>query len=236
MKNLQMLGSLKAIFLGVISAVLVGCIPQPVPTVMNIDRTQQPSETQVQTSSSSNQSTSNCSKSEIMKLMDKGFSKIEINGICGSITSTQTQSPEVKNSPVIWITPLDSICKKYRGKLWAGPWPMSIGPKACVSNYERAKNICSASGGRLPTFEELQNVAKIECGGINNPNYKTCYREKGFFPKEENYYPNDYWSSSIGVSSFNGMEVAKTMNFINAMSFESYRSNGSYVRCVKEEK
>jgi len=232
MINFKILGSSKALAFGVvvISAVLVGCVPQKTPTVMNIDRTQLPSKTQLQTSSNSN-----CSKSEIMKLINKGFSKTEINGICGT-TTTQTQGTKVKNSPVIWITPLNSTCQKYGGKLWAGPWPMSIGPKACVSNYEKAKNICSASGGRIPTYEELRNVLIIECGGISNPNYKACYREKGFFPKEENYYPNAYWSSNIGKSSYNGLKVSKSLSFQDAKFYNHYRTTGLYVRCVKDEK
>ena len=235
---MKMLGSSKTLAFGifvVISAVLVGCVPQKTPTIMNVDQTQLPPKTQLQTSSTSNQSTSNCSKTEVMKLINKGFSKTEINDICGT-TTTQEQSTEVKNSPVVWITPADSTCKNYGGKLWAGPWPMSIGPKACVANYEKAKNICSASGGRIPTYEELRNVVIIECGGISNPNYKACYREKGFFPKEENYYPNAYWSSSIGKSSSNGLKVAKSLSFKDAKVYNNYRTTGLYVRCVNDEK
>ena len=48
-----------------------------------------------------------CTKDEVMKLVDKGFSKTEISNICG--LAKETSSPKSKADR--WITPKNSTCR-----------------------------------------------------------------------------------------------------------------------------
>jgi hypothetical protein len=121
-----------------------------------------------------------CSKDEIMKFIDKGYSKTEINGICGK------SEPKKKKSK--WISPTQKVCKANGGKM-AG--------YTCEASWSDAKDICSASGGRLATIDELKKVV-TDCGGTiddldNNQAdsvYQDCYKRKGFSTSR------DYWSST----------------------------------------
>ena len=122
-----------------------------------------------------------CSKDEILKLIDKGFSKSEIKGICNK--------SESKPKGLSWVTPSDKTCKANGGKIDEDG--------ICEAKWMEAKDICRASGGRLPDRYELKQVI-VDCGGtvddsINNKAnsaYQSCYKRKGFSSS------NGYWSSS----------------------------------------
>ena len=96
-----------------------------------------------------------------------------------------------------WLKPSSSVCKANGGEMVKG---------ACRANWENATKICSASGGRLPTGEDLKQVV-VHCGGLfttyrnkdknsivdkntKNKSYQACYKEKGFiygyWTREEN--------------------------------------------------
>jgi len=93
-----------------------------------------------------------CSKTEVMKLIDKGFSKTEINSIC-DIQAQSTTSSKPKSK---WMNPSRKACTKNGGKLKSGG--------ICVADWHSAKRICSAAGGRLPNINELKSVL-TGCGG-----------------------------------------------------------------------
>jgi hypothetical protein len=163
-----------------------------------------------------------CTKQEVMKLIDKGFSKTEINSIC-DIQAKSTTRAKPKNK---WITPSNSTCRSKGGKLHKG---------VCEAKWQQAKNICRASGGRLPSKNELVQVI-AECGGntSNNnsahtenkedPNYQSCYKRKGFGTS------NIYWSST----TFAGYSRhAWLINFNNGNQDNDNKSSSRYVRCVR---
>jgi hypothetical protein len=81
-------------------------------------------------------------------------------------------------------------------------WMKNTGERA---KWKKAKEICRAKGGRLPTKEELRKVI-TDCGGEmkddnsaewkrnrKNSSYQSCYKAKGF---TSNYY----WSSTTYAS------------------------------------
>lgn len=154
-----------------------------------------------------------CSKSEYLKFINKGFSKSEINNICNSTSSTKNK----------WITPSDSKCISYGGKIDENG--------ICQANWNTAKSICSGVGGRLPTFDELKKVL-VDCEEIidkdnrnkKDSSYQSCYKSKGFFSS------NDYWSSST-VKSHDG--YAWIMDFVNGGENNSNKANRDYVRCIR---
>jgi len=163
-----------------------------------------------------------CSKSEVMKLIDKGFSKTEINSICDiKAKSTAILKPKSK-----WITPSKSTCRAKGGRLYKG---------ICEANWQQAKAICRASSGRLPSLSELKKVIR-DCGGNDadtssaysanrdDISYQSCYKQKGF------YTLGYYWSSSSYASNnkyawFESFEVGNAGNDRKTVS--------SYVRCVR---
>jgi len=123
-----------------------------------------------------------------------------------------------------WITPTDSDCRSNGGKLDKG---------ICLATWYDAKAICDASGGHLPTIDELKRVI-IDCGGEvddfdknnKNLNYQACYKSKGFS------FSSNYWTSSF-------VSLGKDM-------WSVPRDNGNihyyvphfiefYVRCVRDE-
>lgn len=160
-----------------------------------------------------------CSKSEVMKLIDKGFSKTEINSICDIQTkSTTTAKPKSK-----WISPARKACTKNGGKLKSGG--------ICSADWYSAKRICSVAGGRLPNINELTS-AVTSCGGEindwdnneNDSSYQSCYKQKGFSPS------GIYWSSSVSVSD---SKNAWVVYFKDAYAYSSGKTNEYYVRCVR---
>ncbi len=152
-----------------------------------------------------------CSKNEVMKLVDKGFSKTEINSICGIAQKADK-----------WITPTDITCKANGGRI--------IPDGVCSANFQDAKAICSASDGRLPTINELEKVIKY-CGGdigkaganYANDNYQACCRRKGFTPDAMYHYVSyQGWS--------NGM--VPVVNFRNGLSKWSKMTSNNEILCV----
>ena len=156
-----------------------------------------------------------CSKDDILKLIDKGFTKTEINGICGKSESKKEKSK--------WISPTQKVCKANGGKM---------NGYTCTANWSDAKDICSASGGRLATLDELKKVV-TDCGGTidegeNNRAdsvYQDCYKKKGF-TSVSNYY----WSSTTYAS---GTNYAWHVHFGYGYTRNSYESNNGGVRCVR---
>ena len=157
-----------------------------------------------------------CSKNEIMKLIDKGYTKSEINGICGK------SEPKKRKSK--WITPTQKVCKANGGKMKG---------YICQATWSNAKDICRASGGRLATIDELKKVV-TDCGGTIDDNnnkadaiYQDCFKEKGF---SSDYH--SYWSSTTSTSaSFtNG---AWLVCFTSGNTFLNYKSGDNDVRCVR---
>ena len=173
-----------------------------------------------------------CNKQEVIKLIDKGFSKAEINSICDiQAKSTAKRKPKSK-----WITPSNSTCRAKGGKLYKG---------ICQAKYKQAKNICRASGGRLATLNELTQVIK-ECGGvvanrhldgvkmfsekaeenIGDTNYQSCCKQKGFSGNAT----EGYWSSTayIGhsIDTWGVFFIGGAQNTLN-------KNGGLYVRCVR---
>ena len=163
-----------------------------------------------------------CNKQEVMKLIDKGFSKTEISSIC-DIQAKSTATPKPKSK---WITPINSICRAKGGKLYKG---------VCEANWQQAKSICRASGRRLPTKNELISIIS-ECGGNTansdsaytenreDPNYQACYKQKGFSAS------NGYWSSTTYAG---GSSNAWRVYFDDGCQGNSHKSNSFYVRCVR---
>ncbi len=170
-----------------------------------------------------------CSKSEVMKLIDKGFSKIEINSICGIAQKTSRLKRKVDK----WITPENSTCRSKGGKLYRD---------VCEANWEDAINICYAAGGRLPNINELKKVI-TDCGGIvgtrcknavdinkenlNDSSYQACYIGKGF---SSSYY---YWSSTTYAGYIGNGDEAAYINFYNGDQSDSYKGQSYYVRCIR---
>jgi len=122
-----------------------------------------------------------------------------------------------------WITPSDNHCKSNGGEI------NSEG--VCYADWENAQKICEASGGRLPTIEELKDVV-TGCGGTiddydnnrANTSYQSCYKAQGFGSS------NDYWSATTSAS---GTSTAWVVLFSNGVDLWNGKSSSSYVRCVR---
>jgi hypothetical protein len=78
-----------------------------------------------------------CSKDEIMKLLDKGYSKSEVDGVCGK---------SAKKTDLVWGKPNSKTCIANGGKMSEG---------VCTSTWSVANNICSVLNGQLPNIYEL---------------------------------------------------------------------------------
>lgn len=127
-----------------------------------------------------------------------------------------------------WITPENSICKKEGGKLDIG---------TCKANWQQAQNICRASGGVLPSIDELKAVV-ASCDGkianseaeqinnIKNTNYQQCYRQKGFSDL-------DYYWSATDVGTPGARWRANMWSGTIRWNIESAHY---YVRCVRDGK
>ena len=153
-----------------------------------------------------------CSKDDIIKLIDKGFTKTEINGICGK---------SEKKTSLKWITPSNKTCMSYGGKIKKG---------VCEASWSTAKDICSASSGRLPSIYELKKVV-VDCGGTiddfdnNEKNfvYQNCYKQKGF----KSLF---YWSSATYASN---TSLAWGVYFGHGDTYGNRKSDNFNVRCVR---
>ena len=130
-----------------------------------------------------------------------------------------------------WITPSNSVCRANKGTAVSD---------YCYANWERAKKICSASGGELPSIDELRKVVR-DCGGTNvtygdknyeaikdknrynNESYLKCHEAKGFSRVR-------YWSATTNVSvSSNALTV---LFFSGSNDWESKTDHNS-IRCVR---
>jgi hypothetical protein len=106
-------------------------------------------------------------------------------------------------------------------------------------NWKKAKEICRAKGGRLPTKEELGKVV-TDCRGTittygdknwdsltdknkANKSYQSCYKKRGF-------NSSNYWSSA---SSSDNDENAWIVYFYYGNQSLNSKSNSCYVRCVR---
>ena len=130
-----------------------------------------------------------------------------------------------------WITPSNNTCKSNGG---------TVKSNGCKGNWLDAKNICSASEGRLPTIEELRKIIS-GCGGRNlkvgngqlkkntdknkaNLSYQSCYKAKGFTS-------DDHWSSSSYVSND---RHAWYVDFKYGYTYNHNKTHDEdYVRCVR---
>jgi len=137
---------------------------------------------------------------------------------------------EPKPVPVVstskWLKPSDGVCKANGGKLYKG---------VCQANWENAKKICSASGGKLPSRADLKKVV-VDCGGIVNSNffgkdaeknrknssYQSCYKQKGFSDNDW------YWTREAKDSS-----SAWLVGFNNGDDDWHLKSNYNYALCVR---
>ena len=109
-----------------------------------------------------------------------------ISGFCQEkvLKDSKNQIDSLSINKTKWIKPTNSVCRANSGEMKNG---------RCKANWENAKNICSASGGRLATEKELQQVV-TDCGGIvnykfkgedweknfKNYNFQSCVVQKGF--------------------------------------------------------
>lgn len=181
----------------------------------------------------SSQLQASCSKTEVLKLVDKNFSKNEISSICNIDTEGVTSPASSYSTPQKeWFDFSSKQCVENKGKLDTDGF--------CHADWHSAISICHSTGGRLPTISELRSVV-TECGGeidannvANNLTYQLCYRVKGFVGS------NVYWSSTERGSSGDSVWVVK---FITGTDFGrnkskirwSDNSNTSYVRCTNAE-
>jgi hypothetical protein len=105
-------------------------------------------------------------------------------------------------------------------------WMKNTGETA---NWKKAKKICQAKGGRLPTIEELRKVV-TDCGGVindyennrKNSSYQACYKAKGFTS-------NGYWSSTTYASD---SSYAWLVYFYYGSDYRYDKTAEFYARCV----
>jgi len=127
-----------------------------------------------------------------------------------------------------WIAPTDGVCRSNGGKIDKDG--------VCKANWENAKKICSASGGRLPTIDELREVI-VDCGGEmkennyaemkkneKNTSYQSCYKKKGFSSS------SDCWSATTNASYSSD---AWNVNFFNGDHRWYSKTLVSSIRCVR---
>ena len=146
--------------------------------------------------------------------------------------SSRVVVPEPKPVPIPtskWIKPTNSVCEANGGKIDEHG--------VCQANWKNATKICSASGGSLPSIDDLKKVVR-DCGGILNSNwrgedlgknigntsYQSCYKKRGFFAS---YY---YWSSTTHARN---SSVAWIVTFGKGNQYNGGKDSNYYVRCVR---
>jgi len=126
-----------------------------------------------------------------------------------------------------WITPSSSVCKANGGEIDKHG--------VCEANWKNATKICSASGGKLPTRNDLHKVI-TDCGGIagvklfsdeasknqKNKSYQSCYKQKRFSNN------NWYWTREEKASS-----SAWFVFFGNGGDGWHGKANNGYALCVR---
>ena len=143
------------------------------------------------------------SKDEIFKLLDKGYSKTEVDGICGK---------SKKKSSSKWITPTDKQVKWKKAK------------ELCENNggrlptIEELKEVVTDCGGEMKYDSSAERKRNR-----NNSRYQSCCNEKGF---SSNYY----WSATTYA---NNRDIAWLVYFYNGNVYNNYKDSNYYVRCVR---
>jgi len=163
--------------------------------------------------------------SQVPELLSTGLPNIVLAGYTPPTpqpTTISTPKPKITSK---WIRPTKSVCEANGGVIY------EYGE--CKANWENAKKICSASGGKLPTREDFYKVIK-DCGGIpnadneewykneNNSYYQNCYKQKGLSNK---YY---YWTSETYDSA-----RSRYVNFESGFDLWDNLSNKNYTLCVR---
>ena len=152
-----------------------------------------------------------------------------------------------------WMTPSTITCKRNGGTF------------GCIATWEDAKKICSDSKGRLPTIDELEKVVTDDCNGklftyprstsndsennyansyyqtvvnIDNPNYQSCYADKGFRYGDGNLHEVQFWASSTDDSTNDSKDdkiYPWTLIFDGGAAWSiPGGTNTSAVRCIKD--
>ena len=159
-----------------------------------------------------------CTKEQVFTLLEKDFSKKEINSVCG-IESRHRFLAKHK-----WVDASAISCTKYNGKMVKN---------TCRANWHQAKQICENMHLRLASAYELKMVVQ-ECGGVIDDNtnnrrnkaYQACYKEYGFLDASF----NDHWSSNTNLMH---EEKAWIVSFVYGFTYSSDKRNSFYVRCAK---
>ena len=131
-----------------------------------------------------------------------------------------------------WITPNDNICKNNGGK---------VSKNGCEADIYDGKKICNALGGRLPSIDELVEVA-MTCGveivtidsknnskkarlNIDNISYQNCYQKKSFSR-------GVYWSSD----SLYRREEKRFKLFVMRGAFINYQDSldEHLIKCIRK--
>ena len=129
-------------------------------------------------------------------------------------------------SKVEWITPSNRVCQSSGGK---------VDTLGCQATWEIAKNICTNSGGKLPTIDILESVI-TNCGGKiivdifsedgekneKNLSYQSCYKDKGFSPAF-------YWSANRSY------QLIDYVFFLQGVSGMGKGNINSHIRCIKNK-
>ena len=139
-----------------------------------------------------------------------------------NIGCSSTKEVSKNNIGNKWISPSKSICIANGGRIKNG---------VCTANWSTAKDICSASSGRLPSIYEFKKVI-VDCGGTiddgknnaENSVYQDCYKRKGF--SDSGYY----WSSTTYASDTNR---AWLVYFYGGSTYHFGKSTNYDVRCVR---
>jgi len=150
-----------------------------------------------------------CSKNEILKLIDKGFSKTEIDEICGKSEGKKEESK--------WFTPI------YKLFTWKEAKQICRDNGGRLPTIEELKEVVVDCGG-INTTSSDKDWKNITDKNIVNKVYQSAYKNKGFSS-------NGYWSSS----TFKGEEDdVWVVIFLHGIVVGSRKDNTTYVRCVRD--
>ena len=145
--------------------------------------------------------------------------------VLGVIGGCSSPKKSIQNNGK-WITPSNSVFKNNGGEIFRN---------VPIANWENAKKICSASGGHLPSIDELIKVV-TDCGGVPNTNgngryypitsssYENCLKRKGF----NSYDMFRYWSKTT-----NSSKDAWLVNFKKGIKVRFYKFAKIRVRCIR---
>ena len=135
-----------------------------------------------------------------------------------------------------WIFPSRSACEDNGGKFSGG---------VCIANWQKAKKICSASGGELANIDELKDLV-TSCEGsvadyatdnrnqyrkkmkenFKNKNYQKCYEQIGVTGRT-------YWSGSESLGYAFYDPHPWIINFFGGFINKKSASKPYTVFCVK---